>query len=125
MSESLIHYVVVPFTKGLVTVLLLALAAGVLTWIERRLLGRLQIRKGPNRVGPQGFFQWIADVVKLVFKEDVVPSRAEKLLHLLGPLLDPGHVPPNCPRSTEPSAASGMCACTFPPSIDHCMVSGS
>ncbi len=87
MSESLIHYVLIPFVKGLVTVLLLALAAGVLTWIERRLLGRLQIRKGPNRVGPQGFFQWIADVVKLVFKEDVVPSRAEKFLHLLGPLL--------------------------------------
>lgn len=87
MSETLIHYVLVPIVKGLLTVILVATAAGVLTWIERRLLGRFQIRKGPNRVGPQGFFQWIADVVKLVFKEDVVPSRAEKVIHLLGPLL--------------------------------------
>ena len=87
MSETLIHSVLVPFVKGLLTVLLVAVAAGILTWIERRGLGRLQIRKGPNRVGPAGFFQWIADVVKLVFKEDVVPSRAEKVIHLLGPLL--------------------------------------
>jgi NADH-quinone oxidoreductase subunit H len=87
MSETLIHSVLVPFVKGLATVLLVAVAAGILTWIERRGLGRLQIRKGPNRVGPLGFFQWIADVVKLVFKEDVVPSRAEKVIHLLGPLL--------------------------------------
>jgi len=87
MSETLIHSVLVPFVKGLVTVLLVAVSAGILTWIERRGLGRLQIRKGPNRVGPAGFFQWIADVVKLVFKEDVVPSRAEKVIHLLGPLL--------------------------------------
>ena len=87
MSETLIHHVLVPLTKGLVTVLLVAIAAGVLTWIERRGLGRLQIRKGPNRVGPLGFFQWIADTVKLLFKEDVVPSRAEKAIHLLAPLL--------------------------------------
>lgn len=87
MSETLIRFVLVPAVKGLLTVILVATAAGVLTWIERRLLGRLQIRKGPNRVGPQGFFQWIADVVKLVFKEDVVPSRAEKAIHLLAPIL--------------------------------------
>ena len=87
MSETLIYHVLVPLTKGLVTVLLVAIAAGVLTWIERRGLGRLQIRKGPNRVGPLGFFQWIADTVKLLFKEDVVPSRAEKAIHLLAPLL--------------------------------------
>ncbi|MRR13097.1 NADH-quinone oxidoreductase subunit H, partial [bacterium] len=87
MTESFIHFFLVPLIKGLVTVVAVGLAAGVLTWIERRGLGRLQIRKGPNRVGPAGFFQWIADTVKLVFKEDVVPSRAEKVLHLLGPLL--------------------------------------
>ncbi len=87
MSHTLLHNVLIPFIKGVVTVVAVGLAAGVLTWIERRLLGRLQIRKGPNRVGPQGFFQWIADTVKLVFKEDIVPSRAEKALHLLGPLL--------------------------------------
>jgi NADH-quinone oxidoreductase subunit H len=87
MSETLLHNVLIPLIKGIVTVVAVGLAAGVLTWIERRLLGRFQIRKGPNRVGPQGFFQWIADTIKLVFKEDVVPSRAEKVLHLLGPLL--------------------------------------
>ena len=61
MSETLLDYVLIPTVKAVVVVILVATAAGVLTWIERRILAFLQIRKGPNRVGPQGFFQWIAD----------------------------------------------------------------
>jgi NADH-quinone oxidoreductase subunit H len=49
-----------------------------LTLFERRLLARLQNRVGPNRAGPNGFLQPIADAVKLFFKEDIIPARADK-----------------------------------------------
>lgn len=87
MSPFLLHGIVIPAVKAAVFVIAMATMAGVLTWIERRLLGFLQVRKGPNRAGPAGFFQWVADAVKLMMKEDVVPSRAEKALHFLAPFL--------------------------------------
>lgn len=59
----------------------------VLTWAERKLLGRIQNRRGPNRVGPVGLFQPIADALKLLIKEDIVPAGADKTVHLLAPVL--------------------------------------
>ncbi len=87
MSQSLLYNVLIPVTKAVVCFLVVALVAGVLTLIERRVLAALQIRKGPNRVGWNGALQWLADVVKLITKEDHVPSKAEKVVHLLAPLL--------------------------------------
>lgn len=55
-----------------------------LTWVERRLVARAQVRMGPNRVGPFGLLQPIADALKLMTKEVIVPSSADGLLHLLG-----------------------------------------
>jgi NADH-quinone oxidoreductase subunit H len=60
-------------------------AAGVFTWVERRLLGFMQERLGPNRVGPYGFLQWVADTVKLLTKEDTVPPGADRFAFLLAP----------------------------------------
>jgi NADH-quinone oxidoreductase subunit H len=54
-------------------------------YIERRVLGRFQIRQGPNRAGPFGILQPVADVIKILIKEDIVPDRADKILHLLAP----------------------------------------
>src|SRR3990172_6724630 len=51
--------------------------AGITTWVERRVAGRIQSRVGPNRVGPQGFLQWLADGIKGLLKEDVVPTGAD------------------------------------------------
>ena len=74
-STSILHVVVIPAVKAVVYCTLMAITAGVLTIIERRTLGFMQVRKGPNRVGWEGSLQWVADTIKLMFKEDVVPSR--------------------------------------------------
>lgn len=66
---------------GFIVVANLAMVYG-----ERRLLGRLQVRLGPNRVGPHGLLQPIADALKSLTKEDVVPAKADKILHALGPI---------------------------------------
>jgi NADH-quinone oxidoreductase subunit H len=55
--------------------------------LERKILGRLQNRYGPNRVGPFGLFQPIADGIKLLIKEDIVPTRADKVVHFLAPIM--------------------------------------
>src|SRR5713101_2442452 len=55
--------------------------------LERKILGRIQNRYGPNRVGPFGLFQPIADGIKMLIKEDIVPARADKIVHFLAPVL--------------------------------------
>jgi len=64
----------------------LMLAVAYLTLWERKLIGWMQIRIGPNRVGPRGLLQPIADGVKLLFKEVILPSNASKGLFFLGPI---------------------------------------
>jgi NADH-quinone oxidoreductase subunit H len=55
--------------------------------MERKILGRIQNRYGPNRVGPFGLFQPVADGIKMLIKEDVVPLRADKVVHFLAPIM--------------------------------------
>ena len=59
----------------------------ITTWLERKGLGRIQNRFGPNRVGPFGLFQPIADGLKMVTKEDIVPRNADKPVHFLAPVV--------------------------------------
>src|SRR5579871_3932287 len=59
--------------------------AGITTWVERRIMGRMQSRIGPNRTGPIGFLQWLADGIKNVLKEDIVPTAADAPLFKLAP----------------------------------------
>src|ERR1700687_276203 len=61
--------------------------AGIVSWAERRVWARIQSRVGPNRVGPQGFLQWLADDVKNVCKEDIIPDEADSPLFKLAPYL--------------------------------------
>ena len=69
---------------GAVLVVLLT-AAAYLVWVERKLLGRIQVRYGPNRAGKFGVLQPLADLIKLVTKEDTVPGQAEKAIFLYAP----------------------------------------
>lgn len=73
--------------KGLVLCLVLLVGFAYLTWYERRALARIQVRVGPNRAGYQGLLQPIADAVKLIFKEELTPSRVYKVAFLLAPVL--------------------------------------
>jgi NADH-quinone oxidoreductase subunit H len=61
--------------------------AGIVTWAERRVWARIQSRVGPNRVGPQGFLQWLADGIKHICKEDLIPAEADSHLFKLAPYL--------------------------------------
>src|SRR5437667_8634323 len=59
----------------------------ITTWVERKGLGRIQNRLGPNRVGPWGWFQPIADGIKMLTKEDIVPRTADRVVHFLAPIV--------------------------------------
>ena len=81
----------IPLIVGSVKAVVIAVAimsvVPLLVWLERRLMGRFQVRLGPNRVGPFGLGQPLADTVKLLFKESIVQSSADKFLFHLAPAI--------------------------------------
>ncbi len=73
---------------GIILILLFVFPLVMLIiWMERRGLARFQIRHGPNRCGPWGLFQPVADAVKLLFKELMMPAKGDKIIHWLAPLV--------------------------------------
>ncbi len=75
------------FIKSVIVILALLTGFAYLTWYERRALARIQARVGPNRAGPFGLLQPIADAVKLIFKEELTPARADKVLFFWAPVV--------------------------------------
>ena len=73
--------------KALVVFVLCVLLTLMSVWGERRLVGRMQQRPGPNRVGPFGLIQALADGVKLALKEDIIPTAADKVVFVLAPII--------------------------------------
>ena len=82
-----LSYLVAGLVIMLILVNFVLLGAAFLSWLERRLIGRMQNRIGPNRWGPFGLLQPIADLVKLMTKEDLTPANADRLAFLLVPVL--------------------------------------
>jgi NADH-quinone oxidoreductase subunit H len=80
-------YMVLLLAKILLIVVPLILAVAYYTYMERKVIGYMQVRRGPNRIGPLGLFQPFADVFKLILKEIVLPENANKFLFLLAPVL--------------------------------------
>ena len=81
----------IPLIVGSVKAVVIAVAiisvVPMLVWLERRLMGRFQVRLGPNRVGPFGLAQPLADTIKLLFKESIIQSSADKFLFHLAPAI--------------------------------------
>ncbi|MGA2092696.1 MAG: NADH-quinone oxidoreductase subunit H, partial [Sedimentisphaerales bacterium] len=82
MREIIIRLIIVFAILGVI----LTVAAGLI-WFERRLLALWQDRFGPNRVGPFGLFQVVADVIKLFTKEDWIPPFADKPVFVIAPII--------------------------------------
>jgi NADH-quinone oxidoreductase subunit H len=83
----LAQYLVVVVGKILIVAISIILIVAFSTYFERKVIGRMQARVGPNRVGPLGLGQPFADVIKLLIKEVVVPSRSSRFLFIIAPLL--------------------------------------
>jgi NADH-quinone oxidoreductase subunit H len=79
--------IVVNFLKIAIVFSALMLCVSIMTWVERRLSAVIQYRLGPNRVGPFGLFQPIADGVKFLMKEDIIPAEANTVFYVLAPAL--------------------------------------
>ncbi len=73
--------------KSIVLIFVVIGGFAYVTLFERRLLARIQVRIGPNRAGPWGILQPVADGIKLIFKEELIPDRADKVVFLLAPVL--------------------------------------
>ena len=84
MLNWIAGFIILIAKLGIVLLILLLLAA-YLVWLERKFLARLQVRYGPNRAGKFGLLQPIADTIKMLTKEDIVPAAADRFVFLLAP----------------------------------------
>ncbi|MEE2822455.1 MAG: NADH-quinone oxidoreductase subunit NuoH [Acidobacteriota bacterium] len=87
MTELLLIYAIIPLIKIGAIVLILSGAIAYLTLLERKLIAHIQVRLGPMRVGWHGLLQPIADGLKFILKEDIVPSKADSLIFTIAPMI--------------------------------------
>jgi len=79
--------ILIAILKAIAFILLFLTVAAILTYVERRISAFIQDRLGPNRVGPFGLFQPVADLIKILFKEEIIPANADKTLHTIAPII--------------------------------------
>jgi len=87
MLDFLNNIIVANLIKGAILIVALLTAFAYMTLIERRVVAKIQGRLGPNRVGPSGLFQPLADAIKMAFKEQIVPTQARKVIYLIAPVI--------------------------------------
>src|SRR5881409_2391906 len=87
MDAVLSHPLFVPMLTMLVIVAAFPLVAGYIVLVERKVLADFQVRLGPMRVGPHGLLQPIADAIKLLIKEDIMPSQADGFVFWVAPII--------------------------------------
>src|SRR5947209_12911127 len=81
------NFLLLSLIKAAIVAFVLLTTLAYLQWAERKILAHVQICVGPRRVGPHGLLQPLADVIKLITKEDMIPSHVSKLVYLLAPFL--------------------------------------
>lgn len=81
------NFLLLSIIKAAIVAFVLLTTLAYLQWAERKLLAHIQLRVGPRRVGPHGLLQPLADVIKLITKEDMVPSHVNKFFYLLAPFI--------------------------------------
>lgn len=87
LSNNPILFTVAMLAKILVAFAVTMLIVAYATWVERKVIGRMQTRMGPTMTGPKGLLQPIADGLKLFFKEDIIPAEASKVAFMLAPMM--------------------------------------
>src|SRR5450432_3930625 len=85
--ELLDSFIFISLIKAVVVFAVLMTTLAYLQWVERKVIAHIQVRPGPYRVGPHGLLQPLADVIKLITKEDMMPPYANKVFFLLAPFL--------------------------------------
>jgi len=87
MADLFVHHVVLPVVYILAIVIPLIVAVAMFVYWERKVIGWMHVRIGPSKIGPWGVLQAFADVFKLLFKEVILPTEANRFLYYLGPLI--------------------------------------
>src|SRR6266567_8600783 len=87
MLEFLNNEIVADVVKSAVVIFALLTAFAYLTLIERKVVAKIQGRLGPNRAGPLGLLQPVADALKMAFKEQIIPTQAHKGIYLIAPII--------------------------------------
>src|SRR6266852_3765526 len=85
--RTIMNFFILSLIKAAVVAFVLLTTLAYLQWIERKVIAHIQLRVGPRRVGPHGLLQPLADVIKLITKEDILPSHVNTVFYFLAPFI--------------------------------------
>src|SRR5436305_2922138 len=82
-----LEFLTISLIKAALVAFVLMTTLAYLQWIERKVIAHIQLRVGPRRVGPHGLLQPLADVIKLITKEDILPSHVNTVFYFIAPFI--------------------------------------